>query len=202
MGREVTGEGRWAGQSGGVKALLESQEIILRGAIRARIPRSSIVAVDVLGDLLRVTAAEGTLELTLGPVEAGKWAAALLKPPPSLAQKLGICPALKAFVIGAVDDVELAGALDGAQTPTLGEAAVLIAVVHCEPELSAVFEIARTAPQLALWCVTGKGRHATLADATIRSFLRGQGYVDNKTCAVSERLTATRYAAAKPGRDG
>lgn len=193
MGREAIGKARWGGETGEVKALLESQEIILRGEIRARIARSAISAVAVSGEDLLVTAAGGTLDLTLGAVEAEKWAAALRKAPPTLAAKLGVSVGQPAFVLGPVADAELAAALDDAQTPVLADAAILIAVLHSEAELAAAFEVARSVPHLPLWCVAAKGRTAPLSDATIRSFLRGHGYIDTKTSAVSERLTATRY---------
>ena len=38
-----------------------------------------------------------------------------------------------------------------------------------------------------------KGRDAFPSDGEIRMELRSRGYVDNKTSAVSDKLTATRY---------
>ena len=90
MGREARAIAAWRGQTAQVKALLESHEIVLRGGIRARIPRSDVTAVATVGGRLDLLAAGEPLVLTLGEPEAGKWAAALLRPPPSLADKLGV----------------------------------------------------------------------------------------------------------------
>jgi hypothetical protein len=46
---------------------------------------------------------------------------------------------------------------------------------------------------LPLWAVYPKGMAANPGEAAIRSALRSAGWMDNKTCAVSARLTATRY---------
>jgi hypothetical protein len=56
------------------------------------------------------------------------------------------------------------------------------------------YKIARSTPGCSFWCVYGKGKFATISDGDIRAYLRAQRYVDNKTTAVSERLTATRYS--------
>ena len=43
------------------------------------------------------------------------------------------------------------------------------------------------------WFVNVKGKAALLGDSAIRETLRARGYKDNKTTAVSERFSATRY---------
>jgi len=197
MGREASGRCHWKGESGAVKALLESSEIILRGEIRGRIARAAISAFAVEADTLVLTAGGEPLRLELGGTEAGKWAAVLARPVPTLAHKLGVGPASRAFVIGKVDDPELAAALAGATTSSLADAAVLIAVLNGEADLAAAFDVARTVPRCPLWCVYGKGRFVTVGDAAIRSFMRDHGYRDNKSCGVSDRLTATRYGKAR-----
>jgi hypothetical protein len=193
MGREAVAVCRWQGDVAEAKILLESQEIILRGDVRARIARGSITGARVDGDDLVVTAAAGELVVELGSIQAAKWAAAILKAPPTLASKLGIDAARRAFVIGVVADATLADALDGATTDVPGEAAVLVAVVLSDAELAAAFAVAETLPTLAVWCVYGKGKAAITGDGAVRAFMRSQGYVDSKSCAVSGALTATRY---------
>jgi hypothetical protein len=193
MGREAVAVCRWQGDVAEAKILLESQEIILRGDVRARIARGSITGARVDGDDLVVTAAAGELVVELGSIQAAKWAAAILKAPPTLASKLGIDAARRAFVIGTVADATLADALDGATTDVPGEAAVLVAVVLSDAELAAAFAVAETLPTLAVWCVYGKGKAAKTGDGAVRAFMRSRGYVDSKSCAVSGALTATRY---------
>jgi hypothetical protein len=45
MGRETNCEVKWAGDVGQCKVLLESSELILRGALRRRVPISGISAI-------------------------------------------------------------------------------------------------------------------------------------------------------------
>ncbi|HEX7659236.1 MAG TPA: hypothetical protein VF444_07125 [Pseudonocardiaceae bacterium] len=191
MGRETVTTAEWRGARAEVRALLESQEIILRGAIRARIPRSDVNAVTVSGDELRVMAGDEPLVLALGASEAASWASALRKPPPSLAEKLGVSTAKPAYVWGSPDDQSLREALVGAVTDKPTDASVIVAVIADEADLDAIFALARSAPNLPLWCVYPKGRGGP--DAVIRDYLRSRGYVDTKTSAVSDRLTAMRY---------
>lgn len=195
MGREAQAKCWWKGQAGEVKALLESTGIILRGDIRDKIARGSISGIIVDGDTLSLQSHGETLRLVLGYAEATKWAAALLKPLPTLAQKLGVDDARRAFVIGQVSDAVLAAALDDATTSDVRSAALLVAVIECEADLLAAYEIAKANPHSLIWYVHQKGKSAPVSDAAIRIFMRGNGYMDNKTSAVSEQLTATRYGA-------
>jgi hypothetical protein len=197
VGKEAAALTHWQGQTAETKVLLETHEIIMRGNIRARIPRAAIAAVRVAGNALAVDASDGTLTVELGAATAAKWADYLTKPLPTLAAKLGVGPDSSAFVIGASDDAELTAALAGATCSAARDASVLVAVLTCEADLVAAFAVARTQPELHLWCVYGKGKYATISDAAIRAYLRGQSYVDSKTTGVSDRLTATRYGKRK-----
>lgn len=194
MGREAVAVARWRGAAEEVKVLLESQEIILRGAIKARFARSGISDVVAEGRALALRCDGEALVLELEEAEAAKWRDALLKPPPSLSDKLGIGPSKCAFVIGKGEDPELWGALASASCVGPGDASVLLAILNSEADLQAAFAVARQHTHLALWCVYPKGKDAPIGDRAIREFMRGSGYMDNKSCAVSARLTATRYS--------
>lgn len=196
MGREALGTGRWKGQSGAVKALLESDAIILRGAVRARFPRSTLSDICAQGDTLSMMAGGDPVELELGHAEAVKWVSVLQKPLPTLAHKLGVSPENPAHVLGAIDDAALCEALADVTVPSAGDAAMLIAILREEADLAAALLVSQAHAGLPIWCVYGKGPFKTVSDGAIRSFLRASGYVDSKTSAVSDRLTATRYAPA------
>lgn len=193
MGREAVAVARWGGAVEEVKVLLEAHEIILRGAIKARIPRAGISRVAVEEGELVLWAEGGRLVLELGASEAAKWQAYLQKPRPSLASKLGIGAERPAFVMGRPDDRELETALLGAVAVSPERAHVLLAITHSEADLAAALDVARAHPRLLLWCIYEKGKTATLGDTAIRSALRAHGYIDTKSCSVSDRLTATRY---------
>lgn len=193
MGREAVAVAHWQGAVEEVKALLESQEIILRGAIKARIARGGISSISVAGDTLSLRSDGEPLVLELGAKEAAKWRESLRKLPPSLTVKLGVGPDSQVFVMGSCDDRDLSEALAGATCPSPGEAYVLLAILESEADLAAAFDTAKQHPKLFLWCVYRKGKTAEFGDTAIRVFLREHDYIDSKSCAVSAQLTATRY---------
>ncbi len=193
MGRDTETTAQWLGQTAEVRALLESTEIILRGGIRARVPRASINSMSIDQGDLRLGTDRGPLVLELGEVEAARWLAALQKPLPTLAEKLGVSPACLAFVLGRVEDAELEVALRGAVCADLPSAGVLVAILAVPGDLEAASALAMSAPDLAVWCVYPKGRGSAVTDSMVRSTFRARGYIDSKSCAVSEALTATRY---------
>lgn len=193
MGSEAVAVARWRGAVEEVKVLLEGNEILLRGAIKARIARSGISGISVEGDSLSLHSDGELLVLELGAREAAKWQDALLKPPPGLAAKMGIGPDSLAFVMGRNDDPDLAEALAGATCASPDQAQILVAIIDSEAGLAAALAIANLYPELFLWCVYRKGKTAAFGDTRVRTFLRDHGYIDSKTCAVSADLTATRY---------
>lgn len=195
MGREAQVACTVGAARESVKALLESRELILRGAtVRRRWPLAELQGLAVQGEALVFRAGAEAVALQLGAAEAAKWKLRIETPPPSLAHKLGIAPERPAAVFGpADDDAELAAALQGARTDRLPEAGVLVAVVLSEDALQQALALHRGMACDGLWVVHAKGRGAVLPESRIRDTLRAQGYVDHKTSAVSERLTATRY---------
>lgn len=195
MGREAQVPCTIGSHTETVKALLESKQLILRGAThQRRFELSALQRVRVHGDALAFTAGGEAVALALGAMSAQKWLDKIQAPPPTLAAKLGIGPAQPAAVFGrAADDAELAAALQGATTDQLSRASVLVAVVLSPDELTRAVALHAGMPCKGMWVVHAKGKAAALGDTAIRTALRAQGYVDNKTSAVSERLTATRY---------
>lgn len=195
MGRETTTMCHWQGRSARVKVLLESTELILRGELRSRIPRSTIAqeSVAATAEGFTLLAAGDRLTVELPGAEAARWVEALLTPPPDLRHKLGVGATQPAWVLRPFDDEALARALDGATVPTPAGATVIVAVLEAEEDLDALLAAAGEHPTLPLWCVYRKGPQSVVGDATVRTRLRTAGYVDAKSCAVSDRLTATRY---------
>ena len=177
-----------------VKALLESDVLILRGSVtRHRIETSLIQQPRLQGEMLTFEAQGQTFSLYLGAKDAEKWLHKLQTPPPTLAAKLGIGPDRNAAVFGEANDLALQLALDGATTANACAATVLIAIVLSPDELLGAVAAHAGMPCRGLWVVFEKGKKAALGDTAIRHALRERGYKDNKTTAVSDRLTATRY---------
>lgn len=190
MGREAVVHARVGAAAGEVKALLESHELILRGAIKRRYARAAIVDPAVHGEALQFTADGDVVVLDLGAKQAEAWRKALATPPPSLRAKLGLGDGAKALLVGLCNDADLAAALKNATTRDRGKAAMAIAVVTNAADLAAA---QAAADGLPLWAVYRKGKGVAFGDTAVRAALRAAGWRDTKTCAVSGALTATRY---------
>ena len=192
MGREARGMVTFGGTSGAASLHLDSTELTLRGAVRARIARRDIAEIAAGPGGLTLRAGGELLHVGLPQAEAARWATALATPPPSLADKLGIGPDKPAVVLGTVTDPALAAALQDAVVADPASATVIVASIRSQADLAAALAAARDTG-LPLWCIYPKGKAADPGDAAIRALLRAAGLIDSKSCAVSEVLTATRY---------
>lgn len=192
MGREATCTCSWGGKDAEVKALLESQELILRGAIKKKIPLAEFKDVRAQDEDLIFKVGRERVALSLGSKDAASWAKKILTPPPSLKDKLGLKDGAKAFVIGAVKDKALADALKGATTKTIAKAAIAVAVVENDADLAHAIRGYPKGPPI--WVVHRKGKAALFGEAPIRIMMRTNDFMDTKVSAVSADFSATRYS--------
>lgn len=192
MGREAEGHARFRGMDGAVKAFLESDGIILRGEVRAKLPRAGLLDWRVEGNDLCLRVDGEPLVLTLGAREAAAWVKELDKPVPTLAAKLGVSATTRAWLIGGPAPEEIAVALAGFLAPGPGDAALIVAVLSGPGDLEAALA-AGQAQGLRVWCVHGKGKGAAVGDAAVRAAFRAAGWMDIKSSAVSEAFSATLY---------
>jgi hypothetical protein len=137
MGREALIDAEVGADPGQVKALLESRELILRGAIRRSFQKSTIEGATVDGSILRFVSDGEPVRLHLGETIAAAWAKAIATPPPSLRAKLGLEKGRKGLLIGACDDAALAEGLEGSLTTDAAQAAMLIARIDGPEDLAA-----------------------------------------------------------------
>jgi hypothetical protein len=194
MGREAKAIAHWRGVTGPVRLHLDSTAFDLKGAIRLSIPRAAIADPRAEAGRLTLTAQGEPLAIDLSEADAARWCAALLKPVPTLAQKLGIGPDTPAHLVGETNDSALLAALQNARAATPDDAHILIAIVHGVAHLEPTANLAGPRP---VWIVTGKGRQATVSETDLRAWLKEAGFGDSKSCAVSETLTATRWQRRK-----
>ncbi|RZJ07840.1 MAG: hypothetical protein EOP39_15385 [Rubrivivax sp.] len=200
MGREASCNARVgtkdAEQSAEIKAQLESTTVVLRGELQRRWDIAALQQLRVEGDELRFSVGDEHVALALGEKEAGKWLTKLQTPPPTLAAKLGVSAENPALLIGPTAgplDPALAEALSGGLTTNPREARMLVAVLSKPAELPRMADYHAGMICKTVWVVHPKGPDASPSDVEIRLELRSRGYVDNKTSAVSDKLTATRY---------
>jgi len=200
MGREARCHGEWPGGCGSVALHLDGSELRVRGAWRATFAIASARDVHADGAYLRLRFGDDRMAFELGADEARRWAAALTKPAPSLAHKLGIdAPGGRVLALGANDDVALAVAL-AASHRVVDNATIVVCRADTLSDLAAALEdrIAFAAAGAAIWVVYPKGRASSLSENEVRTFMRARAFVDTKVASVSDRLTALRFTRRSP----
>src|SRR5271170_4838879 len=136
MGREATVECQWGDEAGQCKVLLESRELIVRGAIRRRVLIASLTDVFAEENRLHFRVEADEVFLDLGSKAAQSWARTISTPPPSLAAKLGISKASHLLLIGNFEDEALKLAVAEAANSIRGGAP--------KPEINLVLASIRT----------------------------------------------------------
>jgi hypothetical protein len=192
VGREAVTTATYDGRTDMAKVLLESQGILLRAPFSLTIPREGIAGLTVEGEALTGQGPRGPFELALGAVEAGKWKAALEKPLPTLAEKLGLKSGVTVWTAGNLSEPELAAALSGAERAGVGTASLLVVHAADENALTQALETS-TGSAAPVWIIHGKGKTATFGEGPVRTLMRERGFIDTKVSAVSDTLSATRY---------
>jgi hypothetical protein len=196
MGREARCACRWGDHEGHVTALLESNELIVRGAVRKRAALDALREISAHDDKLAFMVGGERIELMLGAARARRWANAIAAPRPTLARKLGITPSTRLSITGTIDDDGLSDAVATAATVTASLGAADLAIVRTDDidVLAKWVDSTKSIESLApAWVVYIKGRAAPLGERGVRDVMRDSGFVDTKVAAVSERLTALRF---------
>jgi hypothetical protein len=195
MGREAICTCVWNGEKSEVKALLEPPELILRGEIRRKLPFSKMKSVKADGNLLRFKFEGDSVALELGNAIAAKWADALLKPPPTLAKKLGITSETTVRTIGPMDDAALNKALEEAKDISQRKGELILARVDTPADLHAALN--KAADQLKtgvpIWFIYRKGPGHPLNENQVRDIALETGIVDTKIASVSAEFSALRF---------
>ncbi|BDE05182.1 hypothetical protein WPS_04580 [Vulcanimicrobium alpinum] len=185
MGREATCACTWGDRHGAVKALLESSELIVRGAVSAKVPLVALRRVRVDGELLRFDVDDTAVSLELGARAAASWAAKIAAPAPSVAKKLGLTAAMRVRLLSGADEV-LGDALAGTTRVSRGAYDCALARVETLAQLAKL----DVAP---VWVVYRKGRGGPVGEQAVRDALRARGLIDVKTAAVDEDYTALKF---------
>lgn len=195
MGREAICTCVWNGARHNVKALLEPPELILRGELRRRVPFAKLKKITADGEWLRFVVENELVALELGGAMAAKWASALLKPPPTLAKKLGITRETTVSMMGTVDDAALKGALAEAKAVSKSKGDLILARVNTPAELH--LALMNAADQLKsgipIWFIYRKGPSHPLNENQVRETALATGIVDTKVAAVSAEFSALRF---------
>jgi hypothetical protein len=198
MGREAICMCTWNGKTARVKLLLEPPELILRGELRSRISFAKIERMKVDGANLCFRFGADDVRLALGDAMAAKWAEAILKPPPTLARKLGILPDMKVQMVGKIDDEALRESLSGAQLVSRAMQ-LIVARVNTAAELEGAFRRSVSALRegVPIWIVYRKGAGHAINESAVRGAGLAAGVVDVKVASVSTALTGLKFVKRK-----
>ncbi len=101
MGNEATCKVHFDRQQSEGKALLETSEILFRGAFRLKIPFSTIKSAKAVDGELRLQTSDGLAVFHLGPI-ADKWRDKILHPK-SRIDKLGVTTEARVSLLGAFE---------------------------------------------------------------------------------------------------
>jgi hypothetical protein len=190
MGLEIKCRAEFSGESSEGKALLETSELVFRGAFRIKIPFQAITELDASKGKLSVQFPDGVVVFHIGKA-AEKWADKIRNPPSRL-DKLGVKPGTRVHLIGRHDDDfrrELAGrgAVASSKKPDL----VFLSV----KERDQLIELAHIA-ETPVWIIYPKGVKA-ITEGDVITAGRAAGFIDIKVCGFSSTHTALKF---KPRR--
>jgi hypothetical protein len=203
MGQEAVCTARVGESVAQGKAVLESDEIIVRGPLRLEIPFASIRSVEAVAGELRLDSPDGMVVLELGSPRAERWAERI-RNPRTLVDKLGIKEGARVGLDGLDDPafLELLRArTDRIVEPGPGaECDVVFLGVEAVSDLPRVgsFEAAIRRDG-GIWVVAPKGRK-DVTEMDVLEAGRSAGLVDNKVARFSETHTAHKFVIPKTRR--
>lgn len=184
--------------------LLETDELIVRGDARVRVPRREIRSVARRGGVVTITAPTATVKLTLGEPAATKWEQKLKEAPKRLIDKLDVKPGAKVWLLD-VASPELEAQL-GERTSAVsrGKSArgcdVVFVGVERDTDLSRIERAASAMSEDgAIWVIHPKGRDG-VADTTIFEKAKALNLSYTKVARVSDTHTAEKLVVPRASR--
>ena len=207
MGLELSGRARLAPRGGSVtegaaKIHLETDHLIVRGEVRAKILRSDILEVTVRGETVTVRHAGGMLSVTVGGV-AQKFAERLVAPPKSRLEKMEIGDGATVVVLNFRNPeftAELKAINASVSTRAQAESELIVLGVEVAGDLPRIAAAAKSlAPTGALWVIHPKGTEG-VKDTTIFGHAAQAGLTYTKVARFSETHTAEKLVIPKAKR--
>jgi hypothetical protein len=199
MGREAAGAVRLGEAAGKSKVLLETDELIFRGEVKARVPFKALTSIEPGPDGLRLAWPEGEATVELSEAEASRWADRIANPP-GLLDKLGVKDGFKMTVID-VEDAAFAAELAGRPVERVGDgpADVVVWGLEAAADLARLPALVdRIRPAGALWAVWRKGQR-DLNENHVREAANA-GLVDVKVARFSSTHSALKLVIPRAKR--
>lgn len=193
MGNEALCRVDLGGSSAEARVLLETDELIVRGGMKLRIPFKEMERVAADGGALTFRWKGADARMLVG-VLAPKWAEKI-RNPKSVIDKLGVKPGQRVTILGDVGE-ELAAAVEqrsGDVSRRLRKESDVIFLGATTREELARLETLRAslAASGAIWVIRPKGIQA-IRDGDVIAAARAAGLVDVKVVRVNEALSGEK----------
>lgn len=202
MGYEAACTLRFDGRTTHGKAVLEQNELVVRGDQRVVIPINTVTYARAADGQLTLRFGRRTAVLQLGP-QAEKWARRITHPPSRL-EKLGAKPGMSALIAGVrhqdlVDELKAAGV--GVRTAAARDTFDLIFYgANARDALDRLPDLRRKLkPAGALWIIRPKGSTA-IRESEVMSAGKRAGLVDVKVASFSSTHTAEKFVIPRADR--
>jgi hypothetical protein len=195
VGSELKCTVRFGKETSEGKALLETSEILFRGAFRLKIPFATIKSAKAVGGELRIETAHGVAIFEIGPA-AEKWREKILHPKTRL-EKLGLKSGAKISLIGSFD-ADFLNELKRLAAPVTkdkvaADSDTIFFAADSLKELTAVAKIAKFLKNAAaLWIVYPKGQK-TITENDVIAAGRKTGLKDVKVVGFSATHTSLKF---------
>jgi hypothetical protein len=195
MGAEVFCKVRFGKQECEGKALLETSEILFRGAFRLKIPFSSIKLAKAVNGELRLQAAKGSAVFHLGRT-AEKWCDKILHPK-SRIEKLGVKPDARVALLGEFEPEfvrEVAGLTKSVSKGRVAsDSEWIFFAADSKGDLGALSKISKYMEDAtALWIVYPKGQKQ-ITENDVLAAGRKARLKDVKVVGFSATRTALKF---------
>ena len=195
MGNELKCTVRFGKETSEGKALLETSEVLFRGAFRLKIPFATIKSAKAVDGELRLETANGLAVFEIGPA-AEKWREKILHPK-SRIEKIGLKLGAKVSLLGTFDAdfleelKPLAGAVS--QGKVSADSDTIFFAADSVRTLSGVAKVAKSLKgATALWIVYPKGQK-TITENEVIAAGRKAGLKDVKVVGFSATRTALKF---------
>ena len=193
MGNEATCRVEIGGDSADAKVLLETDELIVRGGMKLRIPFKEMERVAGDGGALTFRWNGSDARLSIGP-QASKWAEKI-RNPKSVIDKLGVKSGQRVSILGDVGD-ELAAQVEARSGDVSrrlrNNSDVIFFGIAAREELPRLGKLRESlVPDGAVWVIRPKGTKA-ITDLDVIAAAKAAGLVDVKVTRVSDVLTGEK----------
>ncbi len=183
--------------------LIETDDLVVRGVARVKVPRLSITSLRVRAGVLTIAAPAATIALTLGDA-ADAWKRRLAEAPKRLIDKLDIKPGARVWLNAVEDDSLIAQLAERTSNIVRGPRATRCDAAFVGVEQASELErIARAANAIvesgSIWVIHRKGKTG-VPDTAIFAAATKAGLVYTKVARVSDTHTAEKLVWPRAAR--